>query len=82
MKVENIKRGMSRSEWKITCTCGHEGSVSMSENDAPYTKQWEGWSVSGFDGQDFQIDGSCNLPEAIKKLKPVCRNCGATFVAP
>lgn len=40
----------------IVCECGHKGSVIWRENDAPFSRQYEEYSLSGFKGAHFSID--------------------------
>ncbi len=62
---------------KVSCACGHMGEVHQSENDQPYSKQWENYSITGFDGDDYYIEGFASLEEAIQKMRPKCPSCGA-----
>lgn len=60
----------------IVCECGHEGTLHWSENDQPFSKQWEAYSVSGFEGGSFEIAGWTTNSEALERIKPKCPNCG------
>lgn len=60
----------------IACECGHEGILHWSENDQPFSKQWEQYSISGFDGEGFYIDGYTTIQEALKRMNPKCPKCG------
>ena len=62
----------------VICECGHKGIVRWSENDAPFTRQWETYSISGFEGAGFSIDGFSTVPDALKRMMPKCPACGAT----
>lgn len=35
----------TRTNYKVRCSCGHEGAIRMSENDAPYSACWEPYSM-------------------------------------
>ena len=61
----------------VVCECGHKGVVLWSENDQPYSKQWEQWSISGFEGSGFYIEGYTTLQKALEKMEPKCPECGA-----
>ena len=63
-------------EEPVVCQCGHQGTVHWSENDAPYSKQWESYSIAGFDGEGFTIDGYMTTDQALERLMPRCPKCG------
>jgi hypothetical protein len=67
------------THWKepVVCECGHTGIVHWAENDQPFSKQWERYSIEGFNGEGFEIAGFCTLEKAIERMKPVCPVCGA-----
>ena len=52
------------------------GEVRQSENDQPYSKQWENYSITGFDGDGYYIEGFVSLEEAIQKMRLKCPSCG------
>jgi len=62
---------------KIVCVCGHEGEHVWSENDQPFSSQWERHRFNGFDGGEFETSGTANLRGAITAIKPKCPQCGA-----
>lgn len=62
----------------IECECGHKGFVHWKENDAPFTKQYESYSLEGFEGRGFSIDGFVTSTEALERLDPKCPKCGKT----
>lgn len=35
---------------KLVCACGHEGVIVMRENDAPFSRQYESYSLEGLRG--------------------------------
>ena len=61
----------------IFCECGRKGILRWSENDKPFSKQWELYSVEGFEGEDFYIEGYTSAAEALKQINPTCPGCGA-----
>lgn len=61
--------------FKLTCKCGQEGHLAMRENDAPFSRPWEEYSVSGFEGGDLEIDGHISMTEAMQRMKVQCRQC-------
>lgn len=60
----------------ITCECGHKGAVIWRENDAPFSRQYEEYSLSGFSGEGFTCTYT-TLSDAIDRMKPKCPDCGA-----
>jgi hypothetical protein len=61
----------------VVCECGHEGTLHWSENDQPFIKQWAKWSISGFEGEGFYIEGFSGSANAIKKINSKRPKCGA-----
>lgn len=61
---------------RVICECGHEGIVHWSENDQPFSRQWERYSISGFEGEGFGTDGFVTIDEALKRMNPKCPSCG------
>lgn len=64
-------------EEPVVCECGHAGIVHWSENDQPFSKQWEKYSIAGFTGEGFYIEGFTTLIDAIERMNPRCPTCGA-----
>ncbi len=60
----------------VICECGHEGIVHWRENDQPHSRQWESYSIDGFEGHGFSIDGYTTLDKAIERMNPRCPQCG------
>lgn len=60
----------------VVCECGHKGTVHWSESDQPFGRQWERYSISGFEGQGFEIDGYTTLEKALTRISPKCPACG------
>lgn len=54
-----------RTITKLRCECGHEGQHVLSENDQPYSKNWESERTEGFS----------NGPDT-KEMR--CPSCGQT----
>lgn len=68
----------TRHSEPIACECGNKGAVVWRENDAPFSRQYEEYSLSGFDGSSFSVNGFVTLDEALSRLRPKCPACGAT----
>jgi hypothetical protein len=67
------------SHWRtaLRCDCGHEGQLHMSENDQPFTTQWERWHVSEFDSEEFYLErSSTTKTKALARMNPKCPACG------
>ena len=66
------------THWRepVQCECGHEGILHWSENDAPFSRQWEQYSMSGFEAEGFYIEGYTTSSEALERMKPKCPKCG------
>lgn len=68
----------TRTVSRLVCACGHEGRISMSENDAPFSRQYESYSVTGFDclSNTFSVvDRFATWDEVFSETKPVCPVC-------
>lgn len=66
-----------RTKYPITCSCGHKGAIKMSENDQPYSKPYESYSLENLNGNGFNVAGSVKLDQVFCKMKPTCPSCGA-----
>jgi hypothetical protein len=63
-----------RTKFPIVCECGHRGALLLSENDQPYSRCWETYSLEGF-GIGANIQGTPN-EEPLAQMNPVCPKCG------
>lgn len=52
-----------RTRTNYVCECGHTGYSVLSENDQPFSKNWESFEAFGFD-----------LPAPLAEIK--CPSCG------
>jgi hypothetical protein len=67
-----------RTRFKLTCACGHEGEILLKENDQPYSKSWERYSLEGYSGGSFSSEGGVHEWEEIfVSLKPKCPKCSS-----
>jgi len=63
----------------IVCRCGHEGFLECSENDQPYSRLWESYSLEGFNGGGLTITNYRDMPEDLLAApNPTCPVCGQT----
>ena len=60
---------------KVECTCGHVGYIKCKENDQPYSKCYESYTLENLEGQSYSVDGFANMEQVIEKMKPVCPKC-------
>jgi hypothetical protein len=64
-----------RTVTKLSCPCGHHGSIVESENDQPYSKEWSSTSLRNLDSKGL-YSGSNVL---FSKMRPSCPKCGHTL---
>jgi hypothetical protein len=63
---------------RLVCRCGHEGMIVMRENDAPFSRQREDYSLDGLNGSGFSVlDTLAKWDEVFLKMNPTCPKCGA-----
>ncbi|SNX74386.1 hypothetical protein SAMN05878503_12216 [Cereibacter ovatus] len=60
----------------VACPCGHKGTIRMRENDAPFTRQWESYSLEGLNGGSTEVDGFLSWEEVFARIAPSCPKCG------
>jgi hypothetical protein len=69
-----------RTRFKVECSCGHSGAILLSENDQPYTKPWESYSLENLNGGgSTYVEGHSDWKEVFQALSPVCPKCNATL---
>ena len=62
----------------LVCACGHKGRIVMRENDAPFSRQYEDYSLDGLNGGSFSVlDWFAKWDEVFREMKPVCPQCGS-----
>lgn len=65
-----------RTKYLVQCVCGHQGTIVLTENDQPYSKPWEKYSLETLLGQEsFYVEGSADWAKVFQVLKPVCPKC-------
>lgn len=66
-----------RTKHPVKCSCGHIGIIKMSENDQPFSKPWESYSLEDLKGNsECSVEGFMNWETVFEKLQPVCPKCG------
>lgn len=58
-----------RTRTKLVCDCGHEGCHTHSENDQPYSQNWNSYKLEGFSGGGPERDDLATM---------TCQKCGKT----
>ena len=51
----------------------------MSENDQPFSKQYESYTLENLNGNSFRIDGFAEWDRVFLEMKPQCPKCGSLF---
>ena len=65
-----------RTAYEVTCSCGHVGRIRMSENDQPYSKSWEKYTLEDLDGSGYYVEGFATFEEVFDNMRPRCPACG------
>jgi hypothetical protein len=61
----------------LVCECGHQGRLRCRENDAPFSKSWEEYSLEGFEGGAATFEPFCSDTKSLLvRLAPKCPQCG------
>lgn len=61
----------------LKCRCGHEGTIKMRENDAPFSRQYEEYSLEGLTGSSYSVvDKIASWDEVFSAMEPGCPICG------
>lgn len=69
----------THTKYLVTCTCGHVGTLKMSENDQPYSKQYESYSLDGLKGSNYGVDGFATWEKVFEEMRPICPKCNAAL---
>jgi len=51
----------------------------MAENDQPFSKQYEKYSLDGFDGDGFYIEGFTTPSDALSQMNATCPKCNKSI---
>lgn len=71
----------TRTSYPVRCNCGHEGAIRMSENDQPYSANWESYTLVGLAGGTYSVSNrSADWEEVFKQMKPACPECAAALL--
>jgi len=63
----------------LQCQCGHTGYLRMAENDQPFSKQYEKYSLEGFDGDGYYIEGFTTSADALSQMNVTCPKCKSSI---
>lgn len=71
-----------RTYYMLACPCGATGAIKLSENDAPFSPNYESYSVEGFAGGHYSVEPSAkSWTEVFEHLNPRCESCGTQLTA-
>jgi hypothetical protein len=65
--------------YKVVCNCGHTGEITMQENDAPFSRQYENYSASDLNcvNKTYSVvDTFATMSQVFEHMKPSCPECG------
>lgn len=68
----------SRTRTPIVCECGHTGNELLKENDQPFSRMYEEYSLEGFSGGTHTVEGFHVGGSVLDILCPTCPKCGET----
>lgn len=67
-----------RTGFKVVCDCGHEGTIVCAENDSPFSRSYEEYTLNGLNGGTKHYTPFAKTWEiVIQDLEPTCPKCGA-----
>jgi hypothetical protein len=64
-----------RTRYNLICSCGHRGTIVRKENDQPYSKDWDSFSLENLNGNSFYSEQLIDWDVVFKNMKPVCPQC-------
>jgi hypothetical protein len=62
----------SRTRYNIICNCGHKGTIILSENDQPYSSNWEQYSLENLEGTTFTTRNVVTWETVFEKTGASC----------
>jgi len=71
-----------RTKYLLKCACGHVGTIHMSENDQPYSKEWKQYRLEGLNGSGFIVNGTENSEQLFAGVNLSCPECGLALTTP
>ena len=72
----------TRTSYPIVChNCGAIGHLHMSENDAPFSKQYESYSISNLKAvnDSYYVDGFASWSEVFNHMQLKCGSCNTSL---
>jgi hypothetical protein len=64
----------THTSWKVVCLCGQVGALERAENDRPYSKGWEEYTLDGQNG--YSVERFAKMADMFAYLQPTCPKCG------
>jgi ribosomal protein S27AE len=69
----------THTKYVLRCQCGHTGYLRMVENDQPFSKQHEKYSLDGFDGDSYYIEDFTTPAYALSQMNATCPKCNISI---
>jgi len=63
-----------RTSYAVTCFCGHSGKIIFSENDAPFSENWQKYTLEDLNGGPISTPAA-NWHEVFKAMNVTCPKC-------
>ena len=60
----------------LQCSCGHIGSITVRENDAPFSSFWESYTPRDLNGERFETTKFVTWEHVFSEMKLSCTKCG------
>lgn len=65
-----------RTKYSLTCSCRHKATINMNENDQPFSKAYEYYTLENLNGNDYSVDGFAEWSSVFSAMKPIFPKCG------
>jgi hypothetical protein len=70
-----------RTHYSVVCSCGHKGNIKFSENDAPFSANWESYSLENLEGSIGATSSADTWEDFFRKSRIVCPACKSVSTA-
>lgn len=64
-----------RTKHTVKCKCGHEGLILLSENDQPFSTNWQKYTLENLDGSSYSLERDANWDEVFSNMNIKCPSC-------